>query len=384
MDERKIQKILTEILFAVVNEAPSDPAIVEKITPDILVPVCRLAKKHDLLHVVARFIYKNKIEVNNELRAILRREEYISIYRYERMKYAFEEICGTFDEAKIAYVPLKGSVLRAYYPYESMRTSCDIDILIHESDLKSATNCLESIGYHCGERNYHDISMYSPNNVHLELHFSIQENIDSLDKVLKNVWDYTELTQGSRYDLKKDFLILHIYAHMAYHFLSGGCGIRSLLDIWIMEHKMNAPYSCAETLLKKAGIYTFAKEMSIIANKCFTNNELDAFSDLVLKYIYSGGIYGTARNNIAAHRVKTKNTACYVLKRLFPPNKHMVEIYPILKKLPFLLPFCWIMRCISVLLQGKTKRIAYELSYAKNISNDLMCELTELCSRLDI
>lgn len=68
------------------------------------------------------------------------------------MKSAFRDICSIFDKIKIAYIPLKGAVIRPYYPYDSMRTSCDIDILIHEEDLELAIKNLIEKGYKCGEK----------------------------------------------------------------------------------------------------------------------------------------------------------------------------------------------------------------------------------------
>lgn len=384
MDEKKAQHILIEILYAAVNEVENNESIKEKITPDILPAVYRLAKKHNLAHVVSNFVYRNKIEIAQELQAQLQREEIMSVYMNEQMKYAFGIICGAFDEAGIAYIPLKGSVIRPYYPYESMRTSCDIDILIHEYDIDAAIRCLESKGYCCGNKHYHDISLYSPNKIHLELHFNIQENIDSLDVVLKNAWQYATLTKGCRYEFEKQFFVYHMYAHMAYHFLSGGCGIRSLLDIWVMEHKMDATYLCAEELLRKAGIYKFATEMSNIAEKCFSKNTEDVFADTVLKYIYSGGVYGSSENNIAVYKSKKNSSFLYLIERLFLPYNSMTVSYPILKKAPYLLPFCWIVRWIKALFGGKSKRIVSEMNCANNLSDERIKEVTAIRSRLGL
>lgn len=132
-----------------------------------------------------------------------------------------------------------------------MRTSCDIDILIYEEDLEVAINSLETKGYRCGERNYHDVSLYSPSKIHLELHFNIQENMDNLDAVLKDAWEYAVPTNTSQYAFSKEFFAFHIFAHMAYHFVSGGCGIRSLLDIWVLKHKMGISYSLQKHCWRK-------------------------------------------------------------------------------------------------------------------------------------
>ena len=384
MDEKKAQHILIDILYATVNDAENNELIKEKITPDILPAIYRLSKKHDLAHVVSNFVYRNKIEIDQELQTRLQREEMISVYRYEQMKYTYREILSTFDEAKVAYVPLKGSMIRPYYPYESMRTSCDIDILIHEEDIDTAIRCLESKGYRCGERNYHDMSLYSPNKIHLELHFNILENMENLDAVLKHAWEHAVPTDSSQYVFSKEFFAFHIFAHMAYHFVSGGCGIRSLLDIWVMEHKMGISYSCAKELLQKAGIYKFSEEMSKLAERCFTKNDIDPFSDSVLKYIFQGGVYGSRENHIAVDKSKDNSSVIYALKRLFLPYKTMAIVYPVLKKAPYLLPFCWVARWIIALFGGKTKRIVSEMNCANNISDERIREIREIRSRLEL
>ena len=384
MNEREVQNILIELLRVSLNEESVDVSVKEKLTPEVLISVSNLAKRQDLAHIVAKFVHDNNVEIPCELWAKLQREEALSVYRYEQQKYALTEICRTFDESEISYIPLKGAVIRPFYPYESMRTSCDIDILIHESDLDFAVSKLESVGYRCKKRNYHDVSLFSPNNIHLELHFSIKENMDNLDAVLEDVWSYAELSEGKRYSLKKEFFVFQIYAHMAYHFISGGCGLKSLMDIWVLEHKMAAEYTLAEELLKKAGIYKFAEEMSSLADKCFGIEKRDDFSDLVLGYIFKGGVYGSFQNKIAIQKNKSGNSAFYVLKRLFLPYKSMIILYPILKKAPYLLPFCWILRWVKALFGGKTKVLATEITYINGVSESLSSDIKEIHSRLGL
>ncbi len=382
MDERKVQKILVEILFAELNEAESAPADLQNIPSDMLLSVCRLAKKHDLVHIVSSFVYRNNIDVDETLRMKLQKEDVISVFRHKQMKYAFDEICTVLEENKTPYLPLKGSVIRHYYPSERMRTSCDIDIMIREEDLPVAISTLEKKGYTLEKRGYHDVSLYSPSKVHLELHFNIQENMDNLDVVLRDAWQYAEQKEGSRYVFKKEFFVFYMYAHMAYHFLSGGCGIRSLMDVWVMENKMDAHVSCAEGLLRRAGIYTFAEEMSRISDICFAQKELDEFSDLVLKYIFDGGVYGSYENSIAVFKTKNKSSFAYFLKRLFMPYSAMKELYPILKKVPLLLPVFWVVRWVRAIIGGRSKAFVSEISSSKNVTAENIEQTREICSRL--
>lgn len=382
MEERQAQNVLTQVLFSALN---AERAFVpEFINKDTLAPLYCVAKKHDVAQVLSSFVHSNKIEVPSELSEKLQMEEFVAVYRNEQLKYAFDEICAAFNEAEIAFVPLKGVVIRPYYPDENMRTSCDIDILVREDELDSAVECLKGKGFTCGEKGFHDVSLYSPNKVHLELHFNLCENIPTLDKVLKNAWEYAERVEKSRYAFRDEFFVFHIFSHMAYHFSAGGCGIRSLMDIWIMEHKMGLHFSSAAPLLSEAGLYTFADKMRDIAEKCFSENAKDEFSERVLSYIFSGGVYGSEENQIAVNKTKSESTLMYALKRLFLPYRAMAVSYPVLVKAPYLLPFCWVARWIRVIFDGKSRRVLSELAYANNMSDDSISEMKEICSQLGL
>jgi hypothetical protein len=319
------------------------------------------------------------------MRLRLQQQHYASVCRCEQMKYAKSQIYSAFEKANIDYVPLKGAILRAYYPVDSMRTSCDIDILIHESDLDAAIAALESHGFTGGERHYHDVSLFASNGTHLELHFNVQENRKNLDAVLKDAWQYVVPTEKpNRYAFTDEFFVFHTFAHMAYHFMRGGCGIRSLMDLWIMEHKMGLTYLQAETLLKQADIYRFAQEMSRISQLCFSENQTDEFADAVLDYILVGGVYGSTKNYMVVKKVKANNTFGYMLSRLFLPMDGMKSSYPVLNKVPILLPFCWVARWFGMLFGGKLNNAVNELSRTGRISESQMQRIRDIFLRLEL
>lgn len=382
MHEREAQKILIKILCAELN-GREDSGLASGLTPELLEAVYRLAKAQDLAHVVSDFVYRNGVE-SGALDDKLQKEAFLSVYRREQLRYAFDEACAALDTASVVYLPLKGSVIRPYYPSEGMRTSCDVDILIHEEDMDTAIGALKARGFERGERSYHEVSLYSPNGVHLELHFSIRENTQALDAVLEDVWQYAAVDKGCRYALSRDFFVFHMYAHMAYHFLAGGCGLRALMDIWVMENRMEAPYSLAEDLLKKSGIHAFAKEMSRLSHVCFSEQEDDAFSELLLQYLYRGGVYGSRENNVAVDQSGRRGTFSYIIRRLFLPYRAMAMIYPSLKKAPVLLPVFWVVRWGDALFKGKSKSMAREIACASNLSEERIQEIRILRSRLEI
>ena len=101
----------------------------------------------------------------------------LAVYRYEKINYELGRLRKVLNEAKIPFIPLKGSVLRRYYPEPWMRTSCDIDVLVHEEAVDQAAQIIvDKLGYAYEKKQYHDISLMSDGGVHLELHHTIKEN----------------------------------------------------------------------------------------------------------------------------------------------------------------------------------------------------------------
>lgn len=127
-------------------------------------------------------------------------------------------------------MPLKGAIIRDYYPSPELRTSCDIDILVPSDYLDSAIDCLVSECNYTFERRYsHDVSLFSPSKVHLELHFNLIENNEKISNVLNNIWNTSTLDKDSnfRYIMSTEFFVVYHIAHMAEHFIHGGCGVRN-------------------------------------------------------------------------------------------------------------------------------------------------------------
>ena len=84
-----------------------------------------MSAKHDVIHLLALGLKQNELisKENSEI------EKYIlkAVFRYERLRYEYNNLCDALEKAQIPFIPLKGSVIRKYYPEAWMRTSCDID-----------------------------------------------------------------------------------------------------------------------------------------------------------------------------------------------------------------------------------------------------------------
>lgn len=179
-----------------------EKVVLPEISARFLIEVYKLSKAHDMAHLVGDALNRSGVFERlpddiqeNERAAIAKvkdkfdKQIFTAVYRYENINYELKRLKEMLEEAKIAYIPLKGSVIRKYYPEPWMRTSCDIDIFVYEKDLENAISVLvEKRGATLEEKGSHDVGLIL-NGVHIELHYSLIESdiVGKADIPLQNV-----------------------------------------------------------------------------------------------------------------------------------------------------------------------------------------------------
>jgi hypothetical protein len=319
----------------------------------------------------------------NCVRSYFEKEQYTALFRCENIVYETKRITEALSNAGIDHILLKGAIIRDLYPEPWMRTSCDIDVLIREECLDEAIRALtESLGYsYDGNRNYHDVSLYSSSGVHLELHFSIKENIEKLDSLLTRVWEYSSPVENSNcYKQSNEFFQYHIIAHAAYHFISGGCGIRPILDLWLIKNKTKFDEEILYRFCEEAGVSEFYSAVSALADAWFSGQNHTEITEKMQEYILTGGVYGTQRSRIAAkHEVK----GGYVWSRIWISYDHLKSRYPSLKCKLFI-PFYQVRRWFEFLLKGKLKKGVKEIKIDREIDSETVSEISELMHNIGL
>ncbi len=357
------------------------------ITPKVLQVLFGLSKAHDLVHLVGDALDKNEIFYDCiELKNRFLHERNVAVCRYEQIKYELEQICKTLEGAKIAFVPLKGSVFRAFYPEAWMRTSCDIDVLVEEENLQSAIKVLEGkLLYKSEAVGSSDAHLIAESGVHVELHFKLYDDSskESVKEVLKDVW--RSLLSDEYHGIMKDefFYCYHI-SHIAKHLRYGGCGVRSVLDTWILNHKIRFDKSKRDEILQKAGLLTVANAVEKLGEVWFSNEKADSLSEDLAEYIMMGGVFGSFENRVAAQQSRKKNKFTYLLSRLFVPYSILKFKYPRLKKYPFLYPFYLVKRWCLLLKRDTKVRAKKELEQVVNSEDTSKSKVAKLLKELDL
>lgn len=335
----------------------------------------KLSKSHDMEHLVADALSRQGLLVGDgEAAKKLQKAQMVALLRYERINYDYREICRTLEDAGVEFLPLKGALIRDFYAQPWMRTSCDIDILVREESLDSAiAELTEKLSFKWdGTREYHDVSLFSPGGVHLELHFSILENTEQLDGALARVWDHTVALDGLEYErrMSNEFFIFHHIAHMAYHFAAGGCGIKPFLDLAVMKGRFAFDGQKLKALLEECGLISFYESVRSLTDAWFFGAEHSALTEKMQEYILQGGVYGTFENRVAVDQSQKGGKLRYMLGRIFVPMDVLSARYPSVERHKWLMPAYQVRRWFGIIFCGRLKRSVRELRTSGSISKD--------------
>ncbi len=369
--KEELRGVFFSLIASAVNDKVLDEEEKKKYDEGSLREMYSEAKKHDIAGMLVYALEKNGLMPTDEkARTVLQRESLSTTLRYEKLMYEYKRICELLEKEQIPFIPLKGSVLREHYPVPSLRTSCDIDILVKKDDLERARDAVCTVlEYVAKSQSTHDLSMFSPSGVHFELHFDLNEPTHEVYKTLDEVWERCSLAKDSKYRYEMDDELFYLYhvAHIAKHFFRGGCGIRPIADTLILSRLDGVNEEKRNALLENEGLLKFAHNLRFLAEIWFTGELHTEISAQMENYILYGGVYGNYENMISVRQAKSKN-GHYGVSRIILPYNELKYQYRILQKHPILTPIMQLRRWFKLIFKGGVKRSAMQMSISNSIS----------------
>lgn len=270
-------------------------------------------------------------------------------------------ILQAFESAGIRYMPLKGIVLKDLYPKIGMRQMSDNDILFDSARSAEVRSIMESLGYRVKQFDvgFHDVYRKEPL-YNFEMHRTLYD--PSADK---KVYSYylnaqerlirDEAGKNERHFSNEDFY-LYMVAHEYKHYSLSGTGLRSLLDTYVFLKchggTLDEAFISAEA--EKMELSHFEEQNRRLALSLFGEASLLEEDADMLDYVLCSGTYGT-KSNLIRNQLRRKGRMAYLFSKAFLPYRNMSGLFPILKRLPFLLPVFWIVRIIAALITKPAK-----------------------------
>lgn len=379
-----------KILFALLRSAIRGTKLAEDerniCSPEVLSKVMKTAQNHDVAHLVTLGLKHNGLlPKNTEAENVI----FKAVYRYEQLNYEYESLCAALEKEQIPFIPLKGTVIRQYYPEPWMRTSCDIDVLVRKEDIEKTVAYLQNDHkYILKSRDTHDVSLYSSAGIHVELHFELVEEKQAnraLD-VLKDVWTNSVPNKNSKYmrEMSDAYFYFYHIAHMAKHFQTGGCGIRPFIDLWMLDNLANADKAARDELLLKGGLLKFADSARQLSKVWLENSKADTLLYQMQAFLLDGGVYGSSDNRVALHQKKKGGRIGYVFSRAFAPYARLKRYYPVLEKHPWLTPVMQVRRWFKLLDPSVANMAKQEIAANGNIERSTANEMNGLLKQIGL
>ena len=365
-----------------------EKVVLPDVSAKFLTELYKLSKAHDAAHLVGDALEKNGVLLDGEIKNKFDKQVFTAIYRYENINAELEEIREILREENIEFIPLKGAVIRKYYPEPWMRTSSDIDLLIKSEQLENAINALiDRLSYEGKGKWIDEVSLYSPGGVHLELHCTLSADyvVEEVGSVLADIWTYAErVDKTSEYRLNDEAFYYYHIAHMAKHVMHGGCGVKPFVDLWVLEHKVEHSDEKRKDLLSRGGLEKFAEAARALSKVWFEDGEHTDVTRELENFVLSGGVYGTLENSVSVGQNKKGGKIKYILSRVWLSYDVLKVQYPNLEKHKWLLPFYEVKRWLRLLFKGGVKRSVNEIKVTANMDSEKVARSARLMSELGL
>lgn len=303
------------------------------------------------------------MQPDSKIRDFLKKAAYSSAVRNEIQDREIQEIRKAFCSKAILFLPVKGFELKTLYPKPEMRYMSDTDILIEDLQADEVRLSLENLGYRTDRFGNGDTDIYtSPSGLRYEVHRSLEhEGFNATSCLfLKDILSYAvqDNAEDAMLRIPHEEHYAYILCHFVKHLLSGGIGVRQVMDIYLCRKKWTFDEEKLAKLLAELELTEFTATIEKLANHWFGDGEGDSVTEELGDYILGSGVFGKEEQKVADRMLKEEkkqSKLSYVWSRLFPSYKTMCFYYPVLKKWSILLPAFWVWRMIYALIFRRDK-----------------------------
>lgn len=270
------------------------------------------------------------------------------------------KILNAFEVNGIDCMPLKGWVLQSLYPNPAMRYMCDMDILFKPEQSSEVRRVLQALEYTPTELGGNPEVYQKKPLMNIEMHKAIvRDDTGHFD----TNWERAVPVKNCSHTfaMTNEDCYIYMIAHLYKHFIGGGTGVRSVCDVelFLRRYADTLDTGYIRNQLQKSGFWEFEQQVKALCRLWFHDADADEALIAFSKKMLFSGVFGTAQiaqENAARHAVQSmpgksvkSKKLFYYLSLLFPALSVMRELYPVLQKMPFLLPVFWLVRAVQLL-----------------------------------
>lgn len=278
-----------------------------------------------------------------------------AVYIDVQFDYLKQQIRLRLERAGVRHIFLKGAVLKRDYPVPALRTMCDLDVLVCAGDLAKIEEISRGMGGKAEAGDGNHKSFVFPGGIKVEFHPNLLHHDAPVGTGINPGWQYAK-PDGEPFsvELTQEGVYLHTICHLAEHFVSGGVGVRFVLDVWVNRYLRKPAFDpdVADAELRRLGLLAFARNIEALADCWFGGDMCTPLLSEMGEYILTSGAHGTGDramlNAVALSPGKNRISALW--KKTFYSREEMEDRFIWLRGRPWLMPAAWCLRVIRAVV----------------------------------
>ena len=367
-----MQKLYRDF-FSIIKAALTDEPVA--IASDIdYEKLFMLSKKCKVVPLVCHGLYKAL--GNFEELEVFKKYTFFMIGHDQNLVSCLKKIENIFADNGIDYMLLKGSSIKHLYPSSECRLMGDADILIKEAQYNTIKELMPQLGLVDKGESDHEHIWVGQGGVVIELHKRLIPSYnDDYYAYYRNPWKKAAFNSNHRFSMTKEDEYIYLFTHLTKHYRDGSAMLRPLIDMWLFKNKhtlLNMEYIRKE--LEKLELTEFHNNIWDTLNVWFNEKEETELTEFITEQIFEvdrkARLDAANAARISARSESVASAKAKTIKNLiFLPMAIMKTKFPILEKLPFLLPIMWVVRWIDAIFHKK-KSITHETNRLNKMDNE--------------
>jgi hypothetical protein len=322
-------------------------------------------------------------EIPEELRQRIRQYMTNVMLRNVRIHAGHTAVHELMTKNGISYTVLKGAASARYYPNPMTRAMGDVDFIVDETDIPRAVELLREKEYEVEEytgktTQYHLSVRKGP--LYLEMHYRLPgipegEVGELIREYLADLSEKATLLQEKTVTCRQPSAFHHgliMLMHFQRHLVVEGIGLRHLCDwaVFVNSFSPEAFQDLFRDRLSAIGLWRFARLLSLTASLYIglpeqpwmrEDDEDETIACALMQDIIGGGNFGR-KDRQRAYEAKflpqegeNRPKRGRVVEAVRSVNRGSRERWPIMKRVPLLLPWGWIHAAVRYLLNNRKR-----------------------------
>lgn len=328
------------------------------------------------------------------LRNAWKRQTIASVMSQMQKTARFLEIYGRTVQEGLRVLVVKGLICRQLYEKPDHRMSCDEDLLVGDSDFDKCHRIFVEEGLVPEQETDLEekdvVSYHDPRSgLHIELHRQLFSEDSAAYGSFNNLFSRSiensivQTIDGVPVQtMNHTDHMLFLICHGLKHFLHSGFGVRQICDMVMFANGYGADIDWHTIMKQLRQIHGDVFWLNLVdigerwlgfsRKKSHFNPEtygVTMDSQALLEDIFEAGVYGKSSEDrvhssnitLGAYADGEDAAGNTLVRTIFPKRKYLTGRYPILQKVPVLLPVMWLHRLFSYgvkMLPGKSRSVS--------------------------